>query len=214
MRNTVEIRLKLLKMQGLGFSKMETVKHLSEKFDITVSGAYYHFETIDKWIDQYLDFKNIKEFQFNILNQFNQINREASFQYLHTADPNAKIGFLRTRLAAVDKLAKYAGFSPDAQVEVPDLNNKINKIIEFSREEQVTKELLESLSKEEFDKLLEAEEILQKAKGKSLNLDGLEADAIMAMAQNLIDHEVREGRLVRVDAKDKKTSSEPDKFPI
>jgi len=214
MRNTVEIRLKLLKMQGLGFSKMETVKHLSEKFDITVSGAYYHFETIDKWIDQYLDFKNIKEFQFNILNQFNQINREASFQYLHTADPKAKIGFLRTRLAAVDKLAKYAGFSPDAQVEVPDLTNKINKIIEFSREEQVTKELLESLSKEEFDKLVEAEKILQKAKGKSLNLDGLEVDAAMAMAKNFIDREVREGRLARVDAKDKKTSLESDKFPI
>jgi len=214
MRNTVEIRLKLLKMQGLGFSKRETVKHLSETFKISESAGYYHFATRDRWISQYLDFKDKEELKFNILNQFNQINREASFQYLHTADPKAKIGFLRTRLAAVDKLAKYAGFSPDAQVEVPDLTNKINKIIEFSREEQDTKEVLESLNKEEFDKLLEAEEILQKAKGKSLNLDGLEVDAAMAMAKNFIDREVREGHLVRVDAKDKKTSSEPDKFPI
>ena len=211
MRDTVKIRLKLLKMQGLGFSKRETVKHLSETFKISESAGYYHFATRDRWISQYFDFNDKEELKFNILNQFNQINREASFQYLHTSDHNAKIGFLRTRLAAVDKLAKYAGFSSDTQLAVPDLNAEINKIIAFSREEEVTKELLESLSKEEINKLCEAEEILQKAKGKSLNLDGLEADAAMAVAKNFIDHELREGHLVRVDAKDK---PEPDKASV
>jgi hypothetical protein len=78
---------------------------------MSASGCYYHFETMDKWIGNYFDFKNVEQFQFNILNQFNSINREASFQYLSTNDVNAKIGFMRVRLEALGKLAEYAGFN-------------------------------------------------------------------------------------------------------
>lgn len=117
MSQTVEIRLELLKKQGEGYSKAETVKHLVEKFGITRQGGYYHFETLDTWSSQYLDFENIHDFQFNILNQLNTINREASFQYLTAHDDNAKIGYLRTRLTALDKLAEYAGLNADKVID-------------------------------------------------------------------------------------------------
>ena len=107
MNNTVEIRLELLKKQGEGYSKAETVKHLSETFGITRSGAYYHFETLGKWSSQYLDFDNVKDFQFNIMNQLNTINREASFQYLQAKDDNSRIGYMRVRLEALSKLKEF-----------------------------------------------------------------------------------------------------------
>lgn len=114
---TVEIRLELLKKQGEGYSKAKTVKHLTEKFHITSSGAYYHFETLSKWSSQYLDFENVKDFQFNILNQLNHVNREASFQYVHAQNDNAKIGYLRTRLEALSKMAEYAGLNVDKAID-------------------------------------------------------------------------------------------------
>jgi len=120
MQNTVEIRLELLKSQGIGLTKRETVKRLQDRFGITEQGAYYHFQTLDKWISQYLDFKNIKAFQFNILNQLNTINREASFQYMQAKDPNSKIGFMRTRLTALCKMAEYAGLTNSESEAVTD----------------------------------------------------------------------------------------------
>lgn len=116
---TTEIRLKLLKMQGLGFSKAETVKQLTETFNITRGGAYYHFETLSKWASQYLDFENVKDFQFNILNQLSTINREASFQYLQAKEDNARIGYLRVRLEALSKLAEFLPEGAKTPSDVP-----------------------------------------------------------------------------------------------
>ena len=138
----------------MGFSKRETVKHLTQKFGITEQGAYYHFQTLNSWVDQYLDFKNKAEFQFNILNQLNSINREASFQFMHTADPKAKIGFLRVRLAALSKLAEFSGFSKESNTELID--NKESRPDIFA-------DLNKYYTAEEKAVLLKAEEALHNA---------------------------------------------------
>lgn len=118
--STVEIRLQLLKDVGAGFSMHETVKHLIEKFQISRSAAYYHFKTRDRWLKDYADFSDSRNLLFQVLTQLNYVNREASYQYLQTADPNAKIGFLRVRLDALGKLAEYS--------VIPELTRDIEEI--------------------------------------------------------------------------------------
>ena len=105
LNNTVEIRLELLKKIGEGLSTRETVKHLQEKFGITASGAYYHFETRNKWLGQYCNFD--ADYAFQVKQRFNHIYREASFQYQHATEDNARIGYLRTMLEANSKCADY-----------------------------------------------------------------------------------------------------------
>ena len=116
MRETVDIRLQLLRDIGAGLSKRETVKHLTEKFGITTSGAYYHFETRSKWLPQYANFD--RDFAFQVKQRFNYIYREACFQYLHSQNDNAKIGYLRTMLEANSKCAEF--LPEDAKDEKPD----------------------------------------------------------------------------------------------
>jgi hypothetical protein len=110
---TVEIRLQLLKDVGAGLSKRETIKHLSEKFHITESAGYYHFASKNKWLDSYLNFD--KDALFEVKTRFNYIYREASFQYLHAQNDNARIGYLRTMLEAASKLKEFLpdDVSPD-----------------------------------------------------------------------------------------------------
>jgi len=123
---TVELRLQLLKDIGTGLSKAETVQHLQEKFNVGRSTAYYHFQTKDRWLKDYGDFSNAKELQFQILTQFQHINREASFEYLNTNDPNAKIGFLRVRLEALSKMAEYGVLSGLSE-EVEEIKRVMEK---------------------------------------------------------------------------------------
>jgi hypothetical protein len=118
--STVEIRLQLLKDVGAGFSKHETVKHLIDRFRISRSAAYYHFKTKDRWLKDYADFSDSRNLLFQVLTQLNYVNREASYQYLQTADPNAKIGFLRVRLDALGKLAEYS--------VIPELTRDLEEI--------------------------------------------------------------------------------------
>jgi hypothetical protein len=105
-KNTSEIRQKLLKKVGEGFSKPETVKYLVETFKISKQAVYYHFNTKDKWIGNYGS-ENREDLKFTVLTRFNHIYREASFQYQHCQEHNARIGYLRTMLATLAKLADW-----------------------------------------------------------------------------------------------------------
>lgn len=120
MGNTVELRLQLLKDIGEGLSTRETVKHLSEKFGITQSGAYYHFENKDKWIGQYSDLTQSKNLLFQLFHRFNYVYREASFQYLHSQNDNARIGYLRTMLDAACQLRDFLPKEKDGSTVTPE----------------------------------------------------------------------------------------------
>ena len=147
MTRTVEIRLELLKKIGEGYSKRETVKWLKDKFGITESGAYYHFASRDKWLGQYSAFD--REFAFQVKQRFNYIYREASFQYLHAKEDNAKIGYLRTMLEANRQCAEYLPKDLDVNPEV--INVKWQQSIKNSlqREEKWRSWLEENCSPEE-----------------------------------------------------------------
>ena len=172
----------MLKDVGTGLSKAETVKHLNEKFGISKSAGYWHFETKDRWLKDYGDFNNVNELRFRILTQFEHINREASFEYLQSRDQNAKIGFMRVRLEALGKLSEFlpkdveVKQTPETVVltwglgayEDPEMQKRIDDLIKISREapSKIQSEVLDRGA--EISELLKSREVLDTAISEAL----------------------------------------------
>ena len=107
MQNVTEIRLEILKNEGQGYTKAETVKNISEKLHVSRQDVYYHYGIRDKWQGDFLDFKNACELKQIIVSRLNHVYREGSFQYLHADNSNAKVGALRLMLDATLSFADY-----------------------------------------------------------------------------------------------------------
>ena len=112
--------MQLLKDVGAGLSKAEIVKHLQEKFGISSSAGYYHFETKGKWLKDYIDLSNSKENQFKYFTRFEYLYREASFRYMHSQEENEKLGWWSRMFDANCKLAEY-GVIPELASDLAEI---------------------------------------------------------------------------------------------
>ncbi len=149
-QQTVEIRLELLKHIGMGFTQAETVKHLVEKFGVTESGAYYHFRTKQRWIKDYTDFNSVGDLQDQIFQRFNHVYREASFQYQHCQDHNARIGYLRTMVETCKCMQSFLPSNVESTTD--DIKHVLeNYSWDLSKMKYLQKEFEEELRKP-FDK--------------------------------------------------------------
>jgi AcrR family transcriptional regulator len=83
----------------MGFSKAEAVKALTEKLGVSRQAVYYHFKRRGKWQSDFIALKDAQRLLEVKMSRLNYIYREASFQYLHADNSNAKCGFLRVMLA-------------------------------------------------------------------------------------------------------------------
>jgi len=113
-----ELRLNILKCEGMGFSKAETVKVLTEKYGCSRQNVYYHYKTRDKWQGDFLNFKDGNALQHTIISRLNYIYREASFKYLHADNSSAEGCFLGKMLEATEKLSAYL---PAGMVSTPNV---------------------------------------------------------------------------------------------
>lgn len=127
--NSDEIRLEILKKQSEGYSRAETVQLLKETHKVPRSTSQYHFKRMPKWITAFIDLKNSEILQGKLANNYWQIIREASFQYQHAKDDNARIGYLRTKLEATARLSAYLPqkLQPNSSVIVTLENNLATK---------------------------------------------------------------------------------------
>jgi AcrR family transcriptional regulator len=98
MQNTLEIRLNILKYEGMGLSKTETVKAIAEKLGCSKSDIYWHYSTRPKWQRDFLDYTDRAGFFDMAVSRLNYIYREATFQYFRADNSSAKCGFLRLML--------------------------------------------------------------------------------------------------------------------
>jgi hypothetical protein len=101
--NTVERRLELLRMEGLGFSRPEIVKELSVSAKVSERAIYYDFQTRAAWQPKTQQFKDVDQLYHKILNRFEQIYRKASFMFLNENNPNIKVAALKVMLEATGK---------------------------------------------------------------------------------------------------------------
>ena len=102
----------------MGFSKAETVKALTEKLEVSKQAVYYHFNCRGKWQSDFIALKDDQRYLEVKASRLNYIYREASFQYLHADNSNAKVGFLRVMLAVALE-------APEISVSQQGLGDKI-----------------------------------------------------------------------------------------
>jgi AcrR family transcriptional regulator len=102
----------------MGFSKAETVKALTEKLEVSKQAVYYHFNCRGKWQSNFIALKDSQRLLEVRMSRLNYIYREASFQYLHADNSNAKVGFLRVMLAVALE-------APEISESQQGLGNKI-----------------------------------------------------------------------------------------
>jgi len=92
--NILERRLKLLELEGLGFSQSEIVQQLANRYDCTLRTIQYDFKNRGKW-QPIIDELEPKTSLLKVLNRNRQIYRKASFMYLQANNEAIKLGALR-----------------------------------------------------------------------------------------------------------------------
>ena len=118
--NRMDRRLDILKMEGNGSNRVEIVRHLSEKYDVTRRTLYYDFEKRGKWqpaIGQYADRKKLV---LRLLNRYEQIYRMAAFKHMQSSHDNIQLGALKVMLEANDRLFE--------KLVLTELSSEVEKI--------------------------------------------------------------------------------------
>lgn len=97
---TVERRLELLKLEGLGFSQPEIVTQLRQKHQCSSRTVYRDFECRDRWQPELQHVKNHTQVLMKVVNRYEQIYRQASIKLLTGAQEATQLGALNIMLKA------------------------------------------------------------------------------------------------------------------
>jgi hypothetical protein len=84
--NTVERRLELLKLEGMGFNQVEIVKQLSQKHGCSDRTVYYDFENRANWQPTLQQSSDHEAILLKTFNRYEQIYREASVRLVQDSD--------------------------------------------------------------------------------------------------------------------------------
>lgn len=98
--DTVGRRLKLLEMEGLGFSQSEIVKELSIQGKVSERAVYNDFENRSKWQPLLTAKKQVHR----IINLYEQIYKKAAFKHLSSQNESIQLGALKIMLEIVHRL--------------------------------------------------------------------------------------------------------------
>ena len=105
MKTTLERRLKLLKMEGIGFSQSEIGTTLSEDFHVTKRTIRRDFQLRHEW-QPLLQEMDPQKSLLKTLNRYEQIYRKASLITLQADSDAAKVGAFNIMLKANEKISE------------------------------------------------------------------------------------------------------------
>lgn len=88
---TLERRLEILKLEGMGFSEFEIVKDISKRFQCTKRNVYLDFQSKAKWQPQ---LQKLSMALQTVLNRHEQIYRKAAFMYLKSRGEKERLAAL------------------------------------------------------------------------------------------------------------------------
>lgn len=123
---TVERRLELLKMEGLGFSQAEIVKELSQKHECSDRTVYYDFECRKDWQPILQQLTGHETILMKIINRYEQIYRQASVKLLTATQEIVQIGALNVMLKVNEKVCE-AAVLPEVLSRLRELEEKAKK---------------------------------------------------------------------------------------
>lgn len=108
MNKIVERRLEFLKMEAIGFSLCEIVKHLAKKYHKTERMIYYDAKTRGTWQPLYTQLFELDKARLMVLNRYEHIYREASFEFRQGSDTQ-KPAYLKLMLDVTNNLITLLG---------------------------------------------------------------------------------------------------------
>ena len=121
----VKRRLELLKLEGLGFSRPEIVKELSQKYECSGRTVYRDFECRGDWQPELQSVENHSQILLRTVNRYEQIYREASVKLLTGVQEATQLGALNLMLKANGKIFETA--------VLPDLLNRLRELEEKAK---------------------------------------------------------------------------------
>ena len=124
--DSVSRRLELLKLEGLGFSRPEIVKELSQKSSCTERTVYCDFETRATWQPTIQSVVSPEAVLLKVANRYEQIYRQASMRLLTSSNELAQLGALNTMLKANSLLFETAVL-PEVMCRLNVLEDKASK---------------------------------------------------------------------------------------
>jgi len=124
--NTVERRLELLKLEGMGFNQVEIVKQLSQKHGCSDRTVYYDFENRANWQPTLQQLSDHEAILLKTVNRYEQIYREASIRLLTGTQELTQLGALNIMLKVNGKIYEIAVL-PDILNRLKELEEKAGK---------------------------------------------------------------------------------------
>ena len=110
-KDTVNLKLDMIKQVGQGFSLVEIVQSLHEKYKRSKRTIYYHYSTLDAWTQYFLTVKQSKHAYLTALIRLDYIYREFSFIHQTSKDNCSKLGALKGMLFTLKEKADLTGIS-------------------------------------------------------------------------------------------------------
>ena len=147
-KDTVNLKLDIVKQLGQGCSLAEIVQSLSEKYHLSTRDIYYHYSTMDKWTQYFLTAQETKQAFLTNLIRLDYIYREFSFIYQHAHDDNARLGALKGMLFTIKEKAELTNINitkkgdnttftwKENSLEAEELHKRVDELIKFNREPQ------------------------------------------------------------------------------
>ena len=122
----VNRRLELLKLEGLGLSKTEVVKQISEKMQCSERTVYSDFECRQSWQPLLQGVNNYCDILLKVINRYDEIYRQASRRMLTSPNLLAQIAALNVMLKA-NSLMFETAVLPELLVRLKKLEDKAKK---------------------------------------------------------------------------------------
>jgi len=116
--------LELLKMEGLGLSRVEIVKQVCEKYGCSPRTVYSDFETRASWQPGLQSVAQPEEVQLKVANRCDWIYRQASISVHSSSNESVKLGALNTMLKANSALSD-AMVLHDLVCRIKELEKKV-----------------------------------------------------------------------------------------
>ena len=120
---TVDRRLELLKMEGMGFNQAEIVKELSVKHRCSDRTMYYDFEKREDWQPALQQLDDHQAILLKTVNRYEQIYLQASIRLLTGTQEATQLGALNIMLKANSKIWEIAVL-PELLNRLKDLEQK------------------------------------------------------------------------------------------
>lgn len=124
--DTVQRRLELLKLEGLGFSQAEIVKHISQKMGCSTRTVYLDFETRSSWQPNLQSLTQTSDVLLKAVNRYEQVYRQASQKYVNSRNELVQLGALNVMLKANSSIVEVAVL-PDLLSRLKTLEDKAKR---------------------------------------------------------------------------------------